>query len=93
MHTQRSAETRYFYRDDAETIAKTVILQAMHRLEIPANALVEVITSKPHPDFIGGRRLISSAIFDNPRRFALWAVKEGYVPDEARALVLRYARA
>jgi hypothetical protein len=87
----RSALTHTYDRDDFDGIGRTVVLQALHKREIPANAMVHVIrwVASDTPYFVEPRL---SAIFDSPRRFALWAVKEGYVPEEYRAHVLRYAR-
>lgn len=75
--------TNYLNRDDDLELAKTAVLQALFRVRIPVNA--QVVLER-------ARDLEPRAVFLDPRRFVLWAVKEGLVPEEYRKACLRYAR-
>lgn len=78
------------HRDDDVQISKTAVLQALFRVQIPVNARVALVRLEgPAYEPTG---LKDTAVFLDPRRFVLWAVKEGYVPDEYRKVCLRYAR-
>lgn len=85
-----ATNTIYLDRSDTIGIAKDAILQALFRVRFPVNAQIALerfldINDPYVPTNVTAR-------FLDPRRFVLWAVKEGYVPDEYRKECLRYAR-
>jgi hypothetical protein len=87
MTTNR--ETIYLDRSDTTALATVAVLQALYRVKIPANA--QVALERYYGDYADPPA--TTALFDTPRRFVLWAVMEGLVPDEYRREALRYARA
>lgn len=77
-------------RSNELELARVAVLQALFRVQIPVNAQVVLERFQDINEPIGAD---VTAQFLDPRRFVLWAVKEGLVPEEFRKDCLRYARA